>query len=176
MAEFFEALKTSYGDTFGQTIELESGSIMTLNIVLWSLFIGFLLGIAGTVYNKVVLGGVVRSLIDKGITDEDKAVSLAELDGVSIFVKFALRRGSTFRRIVRMCGDTDEERSSVPIDKAKFYIPEENIGRAEKVYGKLGASVFSILISILALLVTTLVALIAVPDLTKMVANFVSGI
>lgn len=176
MAEFFEALKVSFNDTFGKQIELESGSIMTLNIVLWSLFIGFLIGIGGTVYNKVILGSLVRSMLDGGITSEDKAMTLGELGHTNIFVKFALRRGSTFRRIVRMRGDSDEANSRTAIDGARFYIPEENLPRAEKVYGKLGASIFSILVSILALLITTLAALIIVPDLTQMVANFVSGL
>ena len=176
MAEFFEALKSSFNDTFGKPVELESGSIMTLNIVLWSLFIGFLLGIGGTVYNKVILGRLVRALLDKEITDEDRAMSLDELNVSDVFVKFALRRGSTFRRIVRMRGDTGENDCKIPITEAKFYIPEENITRAKKVYGNLGASFFTILVSILALIIATLAALIIVPELTTMVANFVSGI
>lgn len=176
MAEFFEALKISFSDTFGKQIELESGSIMTLNIVLWSLFIGFLIGIGGTVYNKVILGSFVRSMLNGGITSEDKAMTLGELGHTNAFVKFALRRGSTFRRIVRMRGDSDEANSRVSLDEARFYIPEENMIRAEKVYGKLGASIFQILVSILALLITTLAALIIVPDLTQMAANFVSGL
>ncbi len=175
MAEFFEALKVSFNDTFGKSIELNGSSVMTLNIVLWSLFIGFLLGIGGTVYNKVILGKLVRALLDNKVTAEDKAMSLDELKVSDIFVKFALRRGSTFRRIVRMRGDTDEENNNIPVTEAKFYIPEENIYRAEKVYGNLGASFFTILISILALLIATLAALIVVPDLTQMAANLTSG-
>ena len=177
MAEFFESLKISFSDTFGKTVELESGSIMTLNIVLWSLFIGFLLGIGGTVYNKVILGSFVRALLDGGITSADKAMTLGELGHTNnIFVKFALRRGSTFRRILHTADDSHEADSRISLDKARFYIPEENLVRAEKVYGKLGASIFSILVSILALLITTLAALIIVPDLTQLVANFVSGV
>ena len=176
MAEFFEALKISFSDTFGKQIELESGSIMTLNIVLWSLFIGFLLGICGTVYNKVILGSFVRSMLAAEATSKDKALPLGELEHANVFVRFVLRRGSTFRRIVHSVDDSDEVSSRLPLDKARFYIPEENLERARKVYGKLEASVFTVLLSVLALFAATLIALIVVPDLTQMVANFVSGI
>ncbi len=176
MAEFFEALKTSFNDTFGDTINLGSTSILTLNIIVWSLFIGFLIGIGATIYNKVILGALTRSIIDRQIFNEDAALSLEQLGHANPFVKFALRRGGTFRRIVRMCGDSADGDSSLSVSRGKFFIPEENIPRAEKIYGNLGVSIPSILLSVLAFLVVTLLALIVVPDLIQLVVNLMSEV
>lgn len=64
--EFFEALKNDLGKIFGETITLGDNPITTLNIIIWSLYIGFMIGIAVTLYNRLILGGLIRKLIDRG--------------------------------------------------------------------------------------------------------------
>lgn len=176
MAEFFEAIKNSFNDTFGGSIDLGSGSILTLNIIVWSIFIGFLIGIGATIYNKAVLGQLVRAIIDKQIFTKDRALTLKELGCSNIFVRFALRSGSSFRRVVRTVEDTEVEDSKLSLGEAKFFIPDENLHRAEKIYGNLGVGILSIILCVIVFFVLTLVALIVIPDLTQLVSNFISDI
>ena len=131
--EFFEALKNDLGKIFGETITLGDNPITTLNIIIWSLYIGFMIGIAVTLYNRLILGGLIRKLIDRGAMTEGSALTCAEVGCKNPLIRFSLREKSTLRRIVHMSGDTETTRSREPFDKARFYIPDENIHRAEVI-------------------------------------------
>lgn len=172
MAEFFEALKNSFNDTFGEAVQLGSTSILTLNIVVWSIFIGFTVAIFATVYSKVVVGAFVRSVISKKALDEASALPIKDIGHGNIFVKFALRRGSSLRRIVKVCGDFEDKK--IPFDTAGFYIPEENIHRAERIYGSLGTAPSSVIMAIVAFFVLAMAALLVIPDLAQLFVNSVS--
>ena len=174
--DFFEALKNDIGKICGETISLGDNPITTLNIVIWSLYIGFLIGIAITVANRFVLGGLVKKLVDRKANTEGGALTIGEIGCSNPLVKAALRGGGTLRRIIRMVGDTEEKRQKEDFSTAKFYIPEENIRRAEVIYGLNGTSVASILLSVFAFLVVVFLSFVIIPNLIGMVSNFISGI
>ncbi len=174
--DFFEALWKDFYDIAGEEIQLGTNSITTLNIIVWSLFIGFMIAIGVTLYNKIVLGTIVRGLIDRQAFCEDDALTAKAIGCNNIFIRFALRRGGSFRRIVRMTGDTETEQIKGDFSTAKFYIPEENVHRAEMIYGKAGASVFSVLLSVLAFLAVAFVSFIVIPDLIQMLVNFLESL
>ena len=174
--EFFEALKNDLGKIFGETITLGDNPITTLNIIVWSLYIGFMIGIAVTLYNRWVLGGLIRKLIDRGALTEGSAVTAAEVGCHNPLIRFSLREKSTLRRIVHMTGDTETQRSRESFDKARFYIPDENVHRAEVIYGNSGTGVMSILLSILAFFVVVLISFFVIPNLLQMLTNFIAGI
>ena len=75
--DFFEALWRDLGSVFGKRVQLGTNSVTTLNIIVWSLFIGFMIGIGVTLYNKMVLGSLVRELIEHGAHTEDAALTAA---------------------------------------------------------------------------------------------------
>lgn len=174
--EFFDALKNDIGKLCGDTITLGDNPITTLNIVVWSLYIGFLIGIGITVLNRVVLGGLVKKLVDRRAHTEGGALALGELGCSNFFIRTALRNSGTLRRVIRMVGDTDEEHKHDDISTAKFYLPEENIHRAEAIYGLTGTSVMSIVLSVLAFLIVVFLSFVIVPNLIQMLSNFISGI
>lgn len=74
-----------------------------------------------------------------------------------------------------MAGEYNEKQKA-DFSTAKFYIPEENIHRAEVVYGLSGTSLATILLSILAFLVVVFLSFTIVPNLIQMVSNFFAGI
>lgn len=174
--EFFGALKDDLAKICGETITLGDNPITTLNIVIWSLYIGFLIGIGITVFNRVVLGGLVKRLVDGGANTEGGAMTIAELGCSNVFVRSALRSGGTLRRIIRMVGDTEEKRSNEDIKKARFYIPEENIHRAEVIYSLSGTNFVSIILSVFAFLVVVFLSFVIIPNLIQMLSNFISNI
>lgn len=174
--DFFEALKNDIDKICGETIPLGDNPITTLNIVVWSLYIGFIIGIAVTVLNRFVIGGLVRRIVDRKAHTEGGALTLAQLGCSNIFVKTALRSGGTLRRIVRMVGDTDEKRSSEDFSSARFYIPEENIHRAETVYGLTGTSLAATILSVFAFLAVVFLSFVIIPNLIQMLTNFIASV
>lgn len=75
-----------------------------------------------------------------------------------------------------MVGDTEEKRRREDFSTAKFYIPEENIHRAEVIYGLSGTSLASILLSVFAFLIVVFLSFVIIPNLIQMLSNFIAGI
>ena len=176
LGEFFSALWNDISKICGEKVTLGDNPITTLNIIIWSLYIGFIIGIIITVYNRFVLGSLIRRLIEKGAYSEGGAITVAEAGCANPFVKFALRQSGTLRRIVYMVGDTPEELCQKNVSSGKFYIPDENIHRAEVIYGNSGTSLLSIVLSVLAFLVVVLISFFVIPNLIQMLTNFISDV
>ncbi|MBQ8551943.1 MAG: hypothetical protein IJ428_03910 [Clostridia bacterium] len=174
--EFFESLWNSLQNIAGERVELGTNSITTLNIIVWSLFIGFMIAIGISIYNKLVLGSVVSALTKREVFSEDAALTAAELGCANPLVQFALRKNGSFRRIVRMKGDTDTVCCDEAFADARFYLPSENVHRAELIYGRSGLSVGTVLLSVGAFFVLAIVAFVVIPDLMEMLSNFISSI
>jgi len=174
--DFFEALWNDIMRLCGDTIALGDQPITTLNLIVWSLFIGFMIGIGVTIYNKFVLGALVRELIEHGAHSEEAALTAAEVGCANPFIRFALRENSSFRRVVRMKGDTPTELCKESFKTARYFIPDENVHRAEVIYGGSGTTLVSVLLSVLAFLVVAFVSFIVVPDLIQMLANFIAEV
>lgn len=173
--EFFEALKNDIANICGDTVTLGDNPITTLNIVVWSLYIGFVIGIIITVLNRFVLGGLVRKLVERNAQTEGGALTIGEIGCSNFFVKTALRSGGSLRRIVFMA-DEREENKKADFSTARFYIPEQNIHRAEVVYGLTGTSLATIILSVLAFLAVVFLSFTIVPNLIQMVSNFVTSV
>ncbi len=173
---FFEALWNDLLELCGDTVTLGTNNVTTLNIIVWSLFIGFIIGIGVTVYNKIVLSPVINGLIENKAHCEADAITLTEISRPNPFIRFALRRSSSFRRVVKMCGDTDEVRSDGNPLTAKFYLPEENIRRAKNLYAGTEMSVVSVLVSVIVFFVIAILMFTVIPDLITMFTNFIGSV
>ena len=101
LGEFFSALWNDISKICGEKVTLGDNPITTLNIIIWSLYIGFIIGIIITVYNRFVLGSLIRRLIEKGAYSEGGAITVAEAGCANPFVKFALRWATPPRNAVR---------------------------------------------------------------------------
>ncbi len=171
MMDFFDALWRDLGSVFSERIELGTNPVTTLNIIVWSLFIGFIIAIGVTLYNKIVLGKLVRTLIEKHVTSPECALTLENVGAKNPLIMLALRRGSSLRRVVHLVENSNETDTKENIANGKFYIPNECMHRASKVYDKPETSVFSVLLAIIAFLVIAMVAFIAIPDIVQLISN-----
>ena len=115
-----------------------------INIAVWSLAIGICLCNFYIYYNRTVLGGFVRALMEKDAFSADSACTL---DMISIsskaFIKSALRRGSHSLYGVVACTE----------ENGAYYIPSEKKNKAEKMFCAKGASILMTLVSCILILV-----------------------
>ena len=91
--EFFESLRNSLGAVIGERVELGNNSVTTLNIIVWSLFIGFIIAVGISVYNKLVLGSVISKLKGKEAFSEESGVqSYGEV--ADYLISYFLKKGA----------------------------------------------------------------------------------
>jgi len=156
---------------------------MTLEIVIWSLFIGIVIGIFGSFYVKQVLGSFVRKLLEVDASSPDDAKTLAEIGfAKNYFVINALRPESSLRKLI-MCTPDDGDESGMNSKQrrkaaleARWYIPAELCPRAENMYQSKGNTIGIALISVLAFLIAALISFTVIPDLVSMASSAFSSL
>ncbi len=109
-----------------------------LNIILISIFVGIIVASIAIVYRRYVLGNIVRKIVDKKAFSEDTAITLEEMGFKNVFVKFALRDSSTFKKTVHRVA---EEGKAI-----RYFIPEEIYMHEEIKYCKKNTNVIVIII------------------------------
>lgn len=129
-----------------------------LNMILISFVIGILIASIAMIYHQMFLGGIVRKIIDKKALSPTDAKTLSELgiNPKNIFVRFALREKSTFRKVV-IKTEGDE----------KYYIPEERRIREEIRFRKKGNGVFAVVIAALVFVCAAFILLTVIPWLIE---------
>lgn len=109
-----------------------------LNIILISIFIGIVIASIAIVYRRYVLGNIVKRIVEKKAFSEESAITLGEMGYKNIFMKLALRDGSTFKKTVhRVKGEGQATR---------YYIPEEIYMREEIKYVKKNTNIAGVII------------------------------
>ncbi len=147
---------------------------MTINIAIWSIAAGAVIAIFCTYYNRTVLGGLVRTLIESGALSVDSAMTLKEAGyEKNAFVKRELIKGGMFRKIVFEVEDEimvafeghSFSARSKPIDltTARFYVAKENRIMAEMRYDNKGSDIFGIIVSVIVIAVLAYAATLFVP-------------
>lgn len=139
-----------------------------LTLILSAFFIGIIIASVATIYRQQVLGGIVRKILEKKALSPKTALSVEDLGYKknNIFVKVALRKNSTFRKIVH----------AVEVEKETtlYYIPEENSAREEMRFRKKGNSAVWVLVGIVIFLVAAFAALTLVPYFSDELKNILS--
>jgi hypothetical protein len=135
---------------------------LDLTMILVSFVIGITIASIAMIYHQIFLGGIIRKIIEKGALSPEKALSIDELGykKSNIFVKFALRENSTFRKHVKSPED----------DKTKYYIPEEKRLGLEIRFRKKGNEAIGIVFAIILFAIAAFVLLTVIPwlvDKTK---------
>ena len=149
--------------------ELFTEADMTLELVLWSMFFGLILGAFAMLYQKKVGGAVVRKLFDEKAALPGQAMTLKEMGlDKNFLVRFSLRRGSGLRKVVL----STEENAKVT-DETRFYLPEEKYPRAALQYDNNGTSVLTVFFAIVLFAVMMIGIKTIVPYLTQMLKNFI---
>ncbi len=149
---------------------------MTLEIVIWSLFIGIVIGILVTLYIKYVPGRFVRRLLELDAFSPESAKTLKEAGcDRSLFLLGSLRAKGSLRRVVSCCGPAEGEsgktRKLGQLKNAGWYISSEMRARAESLYGSKGNLLLISLLAVLGFFIAALLSFTVIPDLVTMASN-----
>ncbi|MBR5313806.1 MAG: hypothetical protein IKU45_00140 [Clostridia bacterium] len=138
---------------------------LSLTLILVSFLIGITLASVAMIYHQTFLGGIIRKIIEKGALSPEKALTLDELgyNSKNIFVKFALRENSTFRKHVKSPED----------DKTKYYIPEEKRLGLEIRFRKKGNEAIGIVFTIILFAIAAFVLLTVIPWLVNQAKDII---
>ncbi len=147
---------------------------VTVELIIWCIAVGAVWAIWCAYYNRTILGGFVRVLINSGALTPDSAMTLAEAGyQKNVFVKRALFGANMFRKMVFEVDDeiiTGAEGHSFsartkPLDlsTARFYVAQENRIMAEMRYNNKGADIFGSIVSSILILVLAYVVTILLP-------------
>jgi hypothetical protein len=136
---------------------------ITLTMILVSFVVGITIASCAMIYHQMFLGGIIRKIIEKGALSPEKALTIEELgySPKNIFVKFALRQKSTFRKHVK----TPED------DNTKYYIPEEKRIALEIRFRKKGNDAGVIVFAIIAFSLAAFALLTVIPWLINHAKN-----
>lgn len=137
-------------------LDLTIGTV-SLEVIVWGLFIGIMIGGALAVYNKRFLGAFVRKLVEEEAFSPEKALTLGELGyEKNKLIQRELTKGVAFKAIVYESLDevVIEDGSAKPVyheeydfESARFYIPYELRHRAELKFDKKGTHLMLIVIA-----------------------------
>ena len=157
-----------------------------LEVLVWALFIGCVLGAFMIFYQKRVIGAFVRKLLSAGADSPDNAKMISEIGfAKNPFVRSELRRSGTLRRIVWEVDDNMQTSAEgvtfsareKPLDpeSARFFIPEENRIRAELRYSEKGTDVYTIVLMVILFLAIAYAALFVVPYIQNLLSELKAG-
>ena len=171
-----------------QNIEFRN-PFMTLAIVIWGLYIGFVIAGGMSVYHKCYMGEVVRALVKKGAKDENSAVLLSDM-GIrmgylrrnnvlsgGVLSKYVIVANPDESRIEtkpmskfaaavsKFFGGTGERKVKYSPKTAKIYLLEEKRVQAEVRYNKKGTNLWLFIVSAVIFLALAIGLTFAIPYL-----------
>ena len=136
----------------------------TLAAILYPMLIGLIIGATVVLFNKQVIGKLVKKLLDDKIHSEGSAKTLDELGfGKSRMLKFLLRK-------VVKTAEGGEAGAA-----ARYYIPQDCAYRAEVTYNPDGSSVITVVIAIVMFIALTFIMMTVIPDLIQMLKNAIDA-
>lgn len=203
---FFEAVWNFFYTTYVSPTEyyehlnLGTGGLLSVRILIIGMFLGLIVALFTSVFNKRVLGGVVRSIIKKEAFSPESALNLEDLGfEENAIIRLAVRKSTTLRRVVR-CREEEEfiaeqnarrkeyneqraQNRSLPRFKEQaykinpyadtFYIPEEIRFMADVKFEQKGTTLKVALLCSALLLVAMFVVLGALPGVLSLIDSIV---
>lgn len=172
---------------------------ISVELIVWALFGGFVFASLLAVYNKRLIGGLVKRMISENALSPEKALTVTELGyGTDWFIKNALRKDEALLRFVSRvdapAADEEGEETNgdaangevtngdakpaatakmIDFETARFYIPEEKKYKAEVRYAGKGTDFVAFGICIVIFAVAAFAAIFLIPDLIQLIDNFV---
>ena len=148
--------------------DLLTGGNTTLASILWPLVAGVILAACAVFFNKQTVGKFVKKLFDEQAVSEESAKSLAELGfEKNSLVKFALRSGSTLRKVIHVAPIDSEDNAAAE----RYYIPDECAYRAEVTYNPDGSSILTIVIAIVMFIAVAMILMAVIPHFIQMASH-----
>jgi len=182
-----------------ENFDLSSLSGIPMNLLICGICGGLIIGTLFSIFYKKYTASFFKKLISDGVFDVSRAITINELDiKGKWFIKSALKRSDKPLRKYVICANINEfePRSEanrikkfwytkflgvdvpqkLPMDKAKFYMPEENRTKAEVRFTDVKNPVGSFIFAAVVLIAAAVFMMYAVPELLKMVDNFITQI
>ncbi len=172
---------------------------ISLELIVWSLFAGFIIAALMAIYNKRLIGGFVKQILREECLSPETAKTVTELGyGTDWFIKNALRTDTVLRRfVVRIDKEKPEGEDSetaespenagknkkaprspkhdvIDFETAKFYIPEELKYRADVRYASKGTNFFMFGVCVVVFAAAAFAAIYIIPDLIQLIDNFIT--
>lgn len=178
------------------TFTSTTGAI-TLESILWPIFVGIVIAAMIALYNKHITGRFVMKLISENAKDKTSARSLKDLGfEKNRAVRFALRTGELYNKIVShdissasinasasadpaQSGKASKKLSSsdkYDIDSAVFYISDEHIDRAKLLYSRNGAPILLVFLAMILFCLAIAALFYVLPELNTMLGNLIGKI
>ncbi len=157
---------------------------ISVKLIVWAVFAGFVFASLLAIYQKRLIGGVVKTMLAEGATSPEGAKTVSELGySTDWFVKNALRTDVTLARFVSRIdkepGEDEEPkltRSGRPVidfETARFYIPEDLKYKAEVRYARKGTDFAAFGICVAIFIAAAFAAIFLIPDLIQLIDNFI---
>ena len=168
---------------------------ITLDMLVWSICGGIILGAVGTYVNRLVIGRFTKTLLKDEHRTPETAITLEQAGaGKNIFLRHALRTGAPLRKLI-LCANEDEfappettkfgramrkifsmddPEPKTDMAKARFFIPEENAFTAEAKYSEKGSTLPNLILSIILVAAVGFGAKFIIPELFTMLDNFLT--
>ena len=186
-----------------ENLNMEGGSLISVQSIVIGLFIGMTLAGFGAVFNKRVLGGFVRLLLKEECLSPEVGKTLPELNYADkLVLRYAVRRSVTLRRVVR-CREEEEylrqmaemqehyaehraEDPSLPKrfrqkpfrvdpDAHHFYIPEDLKYTAEVKFEQKGTTWLGAILFVILMAAACVAVLQVLPYILGLVDELASG-
>lgn len=180
-----------------QNIKFEN-PVMTLAIVIWSIYIGFVMAGGLSVYHKCYLGEVIRALVKKGAKDENSAVKIGDM-GIKMGYlrrKNVLAGGLLSKYVIvanpeeslvkkaplspflsamsKFFGGEGKRKTEYDREIARVYLLEEKRIQAELRYNKKGTNVWVFFASALLFLGIAIGLTFAIPYLLELLDDAIT--
>ena len=168
----------------------QNSHLITIGTVVFGIYVGALIACVAMFYNRQIVGGAVRRMLEQKIDSREKAVTVSELGyKKNFFIRSLFRDSNSLRKVVKCVEEEDfysEQNASrieyekkreageklprfhdeiyrVDIENDRFYIPEEQEIAAATKFRKKGSTWGSMIISIVLLTVAFFALLLFLP-------------
>ncbi len=189
---------TEYYENLGA----DSSTMLSVRLMILGLFIGISIAAFAAVFNKRVLGEVVRRLLKAEALSPDRALTLAELGYSGGIVGLAVKKSTSLRRVVKCREETeyDEKLSEKRKEYAErrkngeklpkfkeipykintltdsFYIPEDMKYMADVKFEKKGTTWLGAILTVVVLAILFVALMVALPQIFELLDDVAGSI
>ncbi len=165
--------------------DLSSLSGVTLEVLVWGVCIGVIIGTLIAIFYKVYTSSFIKALVKNKIFTEEASKTVDDLDFIGKwYIKNELKYPyKTLRRYVVCVNENEAEEGTkgrkkdfkkLSMEKARFYLPEENKIEAELRFSEVKNPVGSFVITAAVMIAAAFFILYAAPELLQMLDNFMT--
>lgn len=207
-ASFFEKLWEGFrqlfieSDEYYEYLTVDVGTLLSVRLIILGLFIGMCFAAFASVYNKKVLGDVVRKILSENALSPESAMTVEELGYKDSFIiKRAFKKSTSLRRVVKSReeelyyqelenkqkeyllkknnGEKIPKFKEIPykmdVSADHFYIPEDMKYMADIKFEKKGASWLGAVLITVILTVAFFVLMYFLPDILSFINDLAAG-